>query len=61
MRIADDTKYAPAFSLDLKEGLEEPITPPIGIPVTQEEYEKIMRERIEIMRERIGEGAQFVP
>ncbi len=38
----------------LKEGLEEPITPPIGIPVTQEEYEKIMRERI-------GEGAQFVP
>ena len=45
----------------LKEGLEEPITPPIGISVTHEEYMKIMSERIKIMRERIGEGAQFVP
>lgn len=45
----------------LKEGLEEPITPPIGISVTREEYMKIMRERMETLRERIGEGVQFVP
>ena len=45
----------------LKEGLEEPITPPIGISVTREEYMKIMSERFEIMRERISEDVQFVP
>ena len=38
----------------LKEGLEEPITPPIGIVVTQEEYMKIMMERI-------SGDVQFVP
>ena len=38
----------------LKEGLEEPITPPIGLLVTQEEYMKIMMEKI-------GEDVQFVP
>ena len=45
----------------VKDGLEEPITPPIGISVTREEYMKIMRERMETLRERIGEGVQFVP
>jgi GLPGLI family protein len=45
----------------LKEGLEEPIIQPIGISVTREEYMTIMSERIKIMRERIGEGVQFVP
>ena len=38
----------------LKGGLEEPITPPVGILVTREEYTKIMMEKA-------GEGAQFVP
>lgn len=38
----------------LKEGLEEPITPPIGISVTQEEYMKIMMEKV-------GGDVQFVP
>ena len=38
----------------LKEGLEEPITPPIGISVTHEEYMKLMMEKI-------GGGVQFVP
>jgi GLPGLI family protein len=38
----------------LKEGLEGPILPPVGIPVTQEEYAKIMMKKV-------NEGAQFVP
>ena len=38
----------------LTEGLEEPITPPIGILVTPEEYMKIMMEKM-------GEDVQFVP
>ena len=38
----------------LKDGLEEPITPPIGISVTQEEYMKIMMEKV-------GGDVQFVP
>ena len=38
----------------LKEGLEKPVTPPVGISVTQEEYAKIMMEKA-------GEGVQFVP
>ncbi len=41
-----------ANSLD--EGLEEPITPPVGISVTQEEYMKIMMEKV-------GGDVQFVP
>ena len=38
----------------ITEGLEEPITPPIGISVTEEEYMKIMMEKM-------GGGIQFVP
>ena len=38
----------------LKEGLEKPVAPPIGISVTQEELAKIMMEKA-------AEAAQFVP
>ena len=38
----------------LTEGLEEPITPPIGISITQEEYMKLMMEKM-------GGGSQFMP
>ena len=38
----------------LKQGLEESIAPPVGISVTQEEYAKIMMEKV-------SEGVQFVP
>ena len=41
-------------AINLKVGIEEPITPPIGIVVTQEEYMKIMMEKI-------GEDVQFLP
>ena len=45
----------------LTEGLEEPITPPVGILVTQEEYMKIMQEQLKTLREKLDEGVQFVP
>ena len=38
----------------ITEGLEEPITPPVGISVTEEEYMKIIMEKM-------GGGVQFVP
>ena len=38
----------------LKEVAEKPVTPPVGIVVTQEEYMKIMMEKF-------SEGDQFVP
>ena len=45
----------------LTEGLEEPITPPVGIIVTQEEFMKIMQEHVETLKEIFNEGAQYVP
>ena len=48
-------------AVSLTEGLEEPITPPIGISVTEEEYVKIMQEHMKTMMENMGEGVQFVP
>ena len=41
-------------AISLKEVAEKPVTPPVGITVTQEEYMKIMMEKF-------NEGAQFVP
>ena len=40
-------------AVSLTEGLEEPITPPVGISVTEEEYMKIIMEKMSDM--------QFVP
>ena len=45
----------------LTESLEEPITPPVGITVTQEEYMKIMQEQLETLKEKLDEVGQFVP
>ncbi|MDE2769591.1 MAG: GLPGLI family protein [Bacteroidota bacterium] len=46
----------------LTEGLEEPITPPVGIIVTHEEYMKIMQEEhMKTWQEKLDEDAQFVP
>ena len=53
--ISRDSSVKISFvAKSLIEGLGEPISPPIGIVVTQEEYMKIMMERI-------GEDVQFVP
>ena len=43
------------------EGLEEPITPPVGIIVTREEYVKILQEHVKTLQEKLDEGVQFVP
>lgn len=46
----------------LTEGLEEPITPPVGILVTHEEYMKIMQEKyMKTWQEKLDEDTQFVP
>ena len=53
--ISRDSSVKMSFvAKSVTEGLGEPITPPVGIVVTQEEYMKIMMERI-------GEDVQFVP
>ncbi|MYF63835.1 MAG: GLPGLI family protein [Rhodothermaceae bacterium] len=53
--ISRDSSVKMSFvAKSLTEGLGEPITPPIGISVTEEEYMKIMMEKLD-------EGVQFVP
>ena len=59
--IAQVSMKTSLVAKSLTEALEEPITPPVGITVTQEEYMKIMQEQLKTLKEKLDEVGQFMP
>ncbi len=57
----NDSMKVSLVAKSLTEGLKEPITPPVGVIVTREEYVKILQEHVETLKEKLDEDALFIP